>query len=194
MNSIGSGSGKGRPPPVPKSLGLRAPPPIPEDPAEDSPAESTNPSIRTVEREQQMLLRINKSFYPEDLRVGLNGNAKPALKIHVDQMRDRIAIDMEAETRYFFIIPIRWVAAAATVIALASGGLAIHSCMNASEAKEQIELQKKEIQELKKQLEQQKPKHEPKKTESYIPKALKNPPAQVSAMVPQRIARNSLHS
>jgi len=209
MNSFGSGSGTGKgPPPVPPDAkgktpfpALRAPPPIPEKIDGGEQAETTNPSIRTIESQKAMFLSVLKAFYPDDLRTSRNGNGKPVLQMHLQQARDETLMRVESETRYFFLVRSKWVALVATAIALAAGGLAIHSCGENKKLEqriEQLENSNKELQDLKSKIEQvEKAKPAPVQnkaefgpTSFYIPKALRNPP-QVPNRIPQRVARNS---
>ena len=204
MNSVGSGSGTGKgPPPVPPDAkgktpfpALRAPPPIPEKIDGGEQAETTNPSIRTIESQKAMFLSVLKAFYPDVLRTSRNGNGKPVLQMHLQQARDDTLMRVEAETRYFFIVRSKWVALAATAIAIGAGGLAIHSCQENKRLEERIEqLETKskveQIQKAKSVPTQNKAEFGP--TSSYIPKALSNPP-QVPNRIPQRVARNSLRA
>ncbi|MEM4272206.1 MAG: hypothetical protein QXH30_01325 [Candidatus Bilamarchaeaceae archaeon] len=194
MNSNGSVSGTGRMPPILQPTSLRAPPPILERNAGGGQADVTDPSVRTTEYRQAALLQLLQSFYPEDRgRLHLNGNGRPVLQAHLQYAKESVIIKVESDTKYLFFLPVKFVAAAATALALASGGLAIRSCMSASDAREQIEVQKKDIQDLKRQLRQEKPKTGPKSLSLYIPKALRNPP-QAPNRIPQRIARNSLRA
>jgi hypothetical protein len=181
-----------------------APPPIPEKIDGEGPAETTNPSIRTIESQKAMFLSVLRAFYPDDLRTSRNGNGKPVLQMHLQQAKDDTLMRVEAETRYFFLVRSKWVALVATVIALAAGGIAIHSCGENKKLEqriEQLENGNKELQDLKSRIEQfEKAKPAPVQnksefgpTSSYIPKALRNPP-NAPNRIPQKLARKSLRA
>ena len=193
--SIPSASRVSTPPPVPPQARASRAPPIPEA----TQREPSNPGISLIEKQKKELLALLREFYPEESqRIERNGNGYPALQAHLARMRDTLTIDMEKGNTFFFVLPMKWVALAATALALGAGGIALHSCSKANEAQQQLETQEKEIHDLKEKLEKlEKPRIQeakPKPATSYIPKSLRNPPRQIPKPAPQKIARNSLRA
>jgi hypothetical protein len=201
-----------QPPPVPESARKKtpfpspiAPPPLPGNQDEDDSRETTDPSIRTNEFRKKEILQILRAFYPDEkTRLEHNGNSRPVLQAHLNRVRDDIIMRLESQSLYFFKIPMKWVALAATVIAICAGGLAIHSCGENKKLEqriEQLENGNKEVQDLKskvEQVERAKPaparnKIDQNPTSTYIPKALNRPP-QVPNRIPQKLARNSIRA
>jgi hypothetical protein len=190
-----------QPPPVPETArkrtpfpAPRAPPPLPQTADGEDPRETTDPSIRTTEYRKTALLQILRSFYPDQrTRLQNNGNSLPVLQSHLNRAREDLIMRLESQSLYLFVIPMKWVALAATAIAIAAGGLAIHSCQENKKLEERIE----QLETKGKAEQQEKAKPEAKKVNSYIPKALNKPPftrQYFPKAVPKRIARNSLQS
>jgi hypothetical protein len=113
-------------------------------------------------KKQSMLLEILSSFYPgEFARLSQNGNAHPVLKHHLKHQKDQLLMEIEANSKFFFRIPMKYAVIGATILTLAAAGLAVHSCSQTKKLEQRIE-----------QLEKQKV---PEKT-SFVPRCLRSPP------------------
>lgn len=145
-------------------------PPLPPSSREEEPEEDTNPGM--FSQEQAGLLKTLMSFYPEETqRLRTNGNAKPMLQHHLKKHKDELIQEIEGNTKLFFRIPIKYVAIAATALALAAGGVALHSCSEAKGLQQQLQETKQKLRKMEQKLESQKPE----KTSS-VPRCLRNPP------------------
>jgi len=150
------------PPPLSNAASRIIPPPLPASEVDEG-QEPTNPRIKTSE--QQKMLELLRSFYPEDQpRLDMNGNALPVLHLHLKDQNDALLLEIEGNTKFLFrFIPVKYAVIGATILTLAAAGLAAHSCSETKKLEQRIE-----------QLEKQK---SPNKT-SHLPRYLRNPPGK----------------
>lgn len=184
------------PPPIPpEALRRSYPPPCPTpspEPADEEPSVATNPNMDPKAIE---FIEMAKRLYPaERFRLGQNGNARPALQLHLKRAREEIILKLESQSLYFSKIRVKWVALAAAAIAIAaSAGLAIHSCAENTKLEQRIEQLEKDAAAKKSKAKPPAVKEKAKPTSFYIPKALSSPP-RFPNRIPQRVARNSLRA
>ncbi len=184
------------PPPIPRQalrnsyVAQSGHPPIPGNRGRGVPEEPADQFMR-VEYSSAAVVRYVRELYLKGANRPELEKGKQAILMRLTQAWNGFIAGFDSCARRFSHVPARWIAASAVAIALASGGVAVHSCIKANDAQQQLEKQKNEIRDLRKQLEQEKAKPSP--FSSYIPKALRNPP-QVPAGIPQKIARNSLRA
>lgn len=165
------------PPPPPKEAVKRTltPPPLPVNDFEDEEAaEPTNPRIKFT-KEQQKLIAMVKAMHGNEPRFEHNGNGYLALISHVKDMGDKTYRYTDAHSRILFILPVKYVAIAATALALGSAGAAAYLWCSKAELEKKVEAQEKALEQIKKQLKTQQEKKN-QKVSSYIPKKLRNPP------------------
>jgi len=150
-----------------------SPPPIP--PEAKRPSVAPPPRPRDLEQEAARLREVMEHIWEDESRIRQNGNSRPASVMFVKRAKDDVLIELAGETRLLRIFPTRYLAAAAVLVALGAGGLALHSCNEKKALEQKVEEQQKEIKQIKEELKKTRIQKSP-KTSNYIPKKLRYPP------------------